>query len=130
MDVFRNIYQHGGNGIPLKVGDCLANKDLQLPAMDVFYLDYTCKWTTARQDIDTLFQEGYRLFRPRGVIVHLTLSKMFDKKSEYEDTMTKILRYIMTLGEKYGYHVSSTRAPYASAKMFKIGVLVFKKEDN
>ena len=127
MDVFRTIYAEGGNGIPLKVGDCLSNRDIYLPPMDVFYLDYTCKWKTAKQDIDTLFQESERLFRPRGVILHITLSKMFDRKSDYEHTMNDILHYIENLGIQYGYNVTPTRIPYATKTMFKIGVFIQKK---
>ena len=128
MDVFRNIYAQGGNGIPLKVGDCLSNKDIRLPPMDVFYLDYTCKWKTAKKDIETLFQESYRLFRPRGIILHITLSKMFDQKSEYENIMEKILEYIQELSKYHGYDMIPTRTPYASKTMFKIGVFIQKHD--
>lgn len=130
MEVFRNIYAQGGHGIPLKVGDCLSNKEIRLPPMDVFYLDYTCKWKTAKKDIETLFQESYRLFRPRGVILHITLSKMFDQKSEYENIMRDIIEYIQELGSKYGYDIIPTRTPYVSKTMFKIAVFIRPMKSN
>jgi len=124
MDVFRHIYAQGGHGIPLKVGDCLSNKDIRLPPMHAFYLDYTCKWKTAKKDIETLFQESYRLFSPRGVILHITLSKMFDQKTEYENIMREIIEYLREIGSRYGYDTTPTRTPYASKTMFKIAVFI------
>jgi hypothetical protein len=125
--VFRQIYERGGHGFPMTVGDCLTDPAISLPKMDVFYLDYTCKFEKALTDLSLLFENHKRLFKNK-VLLHLTVSKRQEKKQLYDSLLSSILKKLVQLGREYGYSVVPTRQPYANEKMFKIGVVLSKAE--
>ena len=123
LSVFQKIYNDGGKGFPMKVGDCLDNPEFIKKKMHVFYLDYTCKWKSAVKDLRILFSHHDRLMEDK-VILHLTLSKRGEPKSKYETMMKDVVSELSEIAESNGFHITTTRPPYTTDKMFKFGFLI------
>lgn len=121
--VARRAYNQGCRNIPLFVGDCLRDASIPIQPLNIIYLDYTCKWEKAQEDLQLLFENHKRFFHPGGVVLHLSVSKMFDRKDDYESNIQGILKELKSMGDENGYRVEPIRG-YASKTMYKIGVVI------
>jgi len=125
--VARKIYDSGGKSIPFRVGECMRDPDISIPKpFHAIYLDYTSKWKTVKGDLVLLFQNHGRFFHKKGVVLHLTLSKIYDRKEEYGSIMDDIIRELRDMGAEYGYEIIPIRK-YWSSKMYKIGISIKPK---
>lgn len=120
--IFREVYNRGGNGIPLLVRDALEKPYIRFPRFDVIYLDYTCKFRTIEPDIALLMQENDRLLKSKSVL-HLTVSKRGVGKHDYQKEIAGYTNKIIQYARPHGIQVDVIRQ-YDSPKMFKIDVLL------
>lgn len=123
IQIAKKIHDVGGKSIPLSAGDCFRNQDIAIPPLNVIYLDYTCKWKKAKSDLEALFEHHERFFDKKGVILHLTLNKIYDKKCDYQKNLDNMFAFINELAQTYGYDVIKTRS-YVSSKMYKLGIFI------
>jgi len=124
-DIFREVYNRGGYGIPLLVRDALAKPYIRFPRFDVIYLDYTSKFRTIEPDIALLMERNDQLLKSKAIL-HLTVSKRGVGLHDYQKEIARYIDKIIHYARPHGIHVDVIRQ-YDSPKMFKIDVLLRKE---